>query len=184
MITLLQYCDELTDLISKRVIRFTPQIFRIKSNTKRNTCAYEPIGSSVLLNVQDRLFLITAGHIIAENKIGNIGFLEDGLFHILDGRFIYLNSDLDFISKYTDLAICELDFESQKFLSKYYDFVNGSKINFDYNPPNSNNFLLVGFPWRKTRFNYLKHKIKVTPFKFLTEIFYNDQLGELNSLCD
>lgn len=183
MITTLQYFDELTDSIANRVIRFTPQIYRFKNNHKKYSSPFEAIGSSILMKVHERFFLITAGHIISENGIGEIGFLEDGTFFILNGKFIYVNPDGN-LSKYTDLAICELDFELQIFLSKYFEFINDSEINFDYNPQNSENFLLVGYPWRKTKYNFEKQKIKVTPFKFLTDIYDNGQLGELKSLQD
>ena len=184
MITQLQYFDNLTDSIANRVIRFTPQIYLISNKAKMSSSPYEAIGSSILINVHERLFLITAGHIISEYKIGKIGFLEDGLFHILDGRVIFFNPNLDNMSKYTDLAVCELDIESQRFLSKFYNFINGSAINFDYNPKSVKNFLIVGFPWRKTKFNYVKQKMKVTPFKLLTDIYENDLLGELKTLGD
>lgn len=180
MITPLQNLDKLTDAIAYRVIKYTPQIYRVMNTSKKSNAPYEAIGSSVLLNIQDRKFLITAGHIV-NNQIGQIGFIEDGFFHILDGRWIYINPDLDKSSKYKDLAICELDIESREFLSKYFDFVDGSKINFDYYPADSKNYLLVGFPWRKTHYNYIKQKMHVIPFKFLTDIYKNDHLGELKT---
>lgn len=88
MITTRQYIDELTDSITNRVIKYTPQIYRFRNNHKKYSSPFDAIGSSVLMKVHERSFLITAGHIINENKIGEIGFLEDGTFSILNGRFI------------------------------------------------------------------------------------------------
>jgi len=184
MITKLQYIDSLTDAIAKRVIRFTPQIYRIRNIVKKTASQFEAIGSSILLRIRDRNFLITAGHIIKDNKIGKIGFLEDGFFHILNGRFIYTDPDMDKLSKYTDIAICELNIESKNFLTQHFNFIDGSEVNFDYIPKNAENFLLVGFPWRKTQFNYVKQKMKVTQFKFLTDIFDDDLKGDLKKFQD
>jgi hypothetical protein len=139
------------------------------------------------LKIKQRYFIITAGHIVYENKkskIGELCFLENKLYHILDGKFYFVDSDLDNISEYTDIAIGELDIASYNFLSGFYEFINGDDLNFDYMPQNSNNFLIMGFPWRKTKFNHLKQEMKVTPFKFLTELYNNDNLGELNNFKD
>lgn len=185
MITTQQYIDDLTDAITKKVIRHTPQIYRTVEKTKKSSSPYDAIGSAILIKINDRHFLITAGHIISENEVGNIGFLEEGTFHILDGHFIYVNPDLDTVSKYTDLAICELDFESKEFLTEHFNFIDGVKLNFDYQPKNDKNFLLVGFPWRKTKFNFVKQKLKVITYKFLTDIYKYNQIGtEIKSYRD
>ncbi len=185
MITTQQYINDITDTVTQKVLRHTPQIYRLVEKTKKSSSPYDAIGSAILLKLNDRYFLITAGHIISENKVRKIGFLEDGTFHILDGHFIYINPDLDTVSKYTDLAICELDFESKEFLTNHFDFIDGAKLNFDYQPKNDKNFLLVGFPWRKTKFNFVKQKIKVIPFKFLTDIYKNNQISkEIESYRD
>lgn len=185
MITTQQYIDDITDVVAKKVLRHTPQIYKLEEKTKKSSSPYDAIGSAVLIKLNDRYFLITTGHIIIENKVGKIGFLEEGTFHILGGDFKYINPDLDTESKYTDLAICEPDFESKEFLTKHFDFIDGTKLNFDYQPKNDKNFLLVGFPWRKTKFNFVKQKIKVIPFKFLTDICKNNQISkEIESYRD
>lgn len=185
MITPQQYIDEITDAVGKKVLRHTAQIYRFVEKTKRSSSPYEAIGSAVLIKLNDRFFLVTAGHIINENNIGKIGFFEINTFHILYGNFIYTNPDFDKESKYTDLAICELDIESKEFLTKHFDFIDGTKLNFDYQPKNDKNFLIVGFPWRKTKFNFVKQKIKVIPFKFLTNIYKSKQISkEIESYRD
>ena len=179
MITHLQYIDNLTDFISERVIKYTPQIYRKCITNKKSDSPFEAIGSSVLISVQERFFLITAGHIMSDNKRGSWGFYEDFQFHIVDGRFIYINPEIDIKSKYTDVGICELDNISTEFAKRYFQFLNESEIVFDYIPKNEKNFLILGYPWRKTKFNFKKQKIKVTPYKFLTDLFDDGQLGEL-----
>jgi len=184
MITQLQYIDNLTDAIAKRAFRYTPQIYRLRKTTSKVASPYEAIGSSVLLRIKGRHFLITAGHIIKDYKIGKIGFLEEEPFQILSGRFIYSDPDYDKLSKYTDIAICELNNESRSYLTKYFDFLDESEINFDYIPKNTKNFLLVGYPWRKTRYNFVQNKMKVIPYKFLTDIFENEVTRDLKIFRD
>ncbi len=182
MITPLQYIDELTDSVTNRVIKYTPQIFRkCKVDTNRDS-PIEAIGSSVLLAVQKRYFLITAGHIIAGNEKATLGFFENSEFHIIDGRIIFTDPESDEASKYIDIAVCELDTLSVDFVNKHFSFLSLDSRNFDYYPTNHNNFLLVGYPWRKTHYNFLKKKMTVTPYKFLTDFFDDGQLGELHNL--
>lgn len=179
MITPLQYIDEITDCVSNHLMKHTPQIYRLldKENKK-----FEPVGSSVLIQFNERKFLITASHLKYEYE--NLYFFRDNHFHLLDGKFIYTNPNVSNLSKFTDILVCEIDKESNEFLTKHYDFVNAQDINFDYYPNTEKNFLIFGYPWRKTMFNKTKSKFKIIPYKFLTEVFNRPVSNELKSLED
>jgi hypothetical protein len=184
MITKREYIDTFTDEIAKKLIRFTPQIFlKTEKSVKRSDPGYEAIGSSLLIQIQGRKFLITAGHVV-NNRIRQIGFLEGELFHAFDGRIIYINPDEDQVSKFTDLAVCELDNISVDFSSQHFDFLDGDTINFDYRPSNNESFLIVGFPWRKTKFDPTNKRMRVIPFRFLTDYYTGEHVGELKSFKD
>jgi hypothetical protein len=160
-------------------MKYTPQIFRLLD--KENE-VFEPVGSSVLIRFNERKFLITASHLKYEYE--NLYFLRDNHFHLLDGKFVYTNPNESNLSKFTDILVCEIDQESNEFLSEHYDFVNAQDINFDYYPKTEKNFLIFGYPWRKTRFNRKKNKFKIIPYKFLTEIYNKTVSNDLTSFKD
>jgi len=179
IITPLQYVDETTEVVANYMLKYTPQIFRLLDKVNE---IFEPVGSSVLIQFNDRKFLITASHLKYEYE--SLYFFRDNHFHLLVGKFVYTNPNKSNLSKFTDILVCEIDQESNKFLTNHYDFVNAKHINFDYYPENQKKFLIIGYPWRKTRFNKIKNKFKIIPYKFLTEVYNGTISNDLKSFED
>lgn len=182
LITENEYIDQLTEYFAKKVLKFTPQIFSVSDlNDIENTI--EPFSSSILMRADNRFFLISAGHVL-KKKNQFLGFFEQSSFYLLNEQRIFIDPDQDNESLLFDIGACELTEDSISWLTDHYDFLDINELNFDYQPKNDKGFLIVGYPWRKTKVNTYRQTIKDTPWKFLTHEYFSSQLGDLNQKRD
>jgi hypothetical protein len=161
------------------ILKYCPQLF-LRNYNKSKRYKIEAIASSVLICFGNDYFMLTAGHVIEDNDPEKIGVVIDNVFKILDGELKYLKPSDNGISNHIDIAIWRLNAEIVQDLKKAYDFLEPDNLLFKHdNKKISQNYLVVGFPWRKSNPDIRKNKIKVKPFVLLTRNTDNDVYHQL-----
>ncbi len=175
------------DESARAILNYTPQIY-LKEHGKTDGTKIDPIASSVLVTHQDRFFLITAGHVVEENDPEDLGILIGNIFNILIGEVKYINPYLNELSNKIDIAIWELDNNLVADLKTKYNFlsIDNFALNHDLLQKDPR-YLIVGFPWRRSKLNPINKKIKANPLIFLThlappEIYQKLKLEDFNNM--
>jgi len=111
--------------------------------TKGGKYGYKPLGTCVLMTVDNKYFLLTASHVTK----------------ILETQFIYINVNSKFVivsgllrdtdlskDKKIDLSYIQLETQVAEVLSQTYNFLNIDKIGHSHEPKNSHQYIVVGYP--------------------------------------
>ncbi|MEQ9467910.1 MAG: hypothetical protein RLN88_10900 [Ekhidna sp.] len=162
------YLQSIVNNISREVFNYTPQLYLKKKGQDENIDV-QAIASGVLITADRRYFLLTAGHVIEGRDPEDLGILVGNTFNILNGNIKYVNPYFDSVSFKTDIAIWELDENVAQSLTPTYNFLSLNQIDLHHSPLIKPQYLIVGYPWKKSKANPIKRKIKVRPFVFLTK---------------
>jgi hypothetical protein len=128
-----------------------------------------PYGSGVLIELDNKFFMVTASHVIAENP--------KDLFTILPNKELTLGGTLltaplpesgkredDKI----DIAIMELAESVVHDLSQSFKFIQSSNIDINHTVVDELNYLLLGYPETKTKKIWNKPEILAKIFHFIS----------------
>ena len=80
----------------KEILKFTPQLYIF------NKFKSVPFASSILLNIQNKKFLITAGHALEDINKSTIGIFVGSDFCTLEGKVVYTDINETFGNKTKD----------------------------------------------------------------------------------
>jgi hypothetical protein len=187
MITLDQHINYVTTEYAKKIGRYTVQLYEFIDTPKKFKPKFQPIASSILLTHNKRYFLITAGHVLSDYDKGKIGIFEKRTFY----RLINAGQDIFFINpengpaqKNFDIAVWELDKDTVQILSRFYDFLTPDKVLLEHNYSSSVEYLIVGFPWRRTKYNPIKRVLRPKIYKILTKTVSNTTYTRLKLIPD
>lgn len=106
------------------------------------------IGSGILLKIDDDYFLVSAAHVIEENKIRQM-FIPNGKeFIAIEGDFkgIALEEGQNREDDKIDLAVVKLATHVVIEISSIFEFLSLDRIDINHNISNLNDYCLYGFP--------------------------------------
>jgi hypothetical protein len=148
----------LLEILSTKLRKISPQLYRF------NGTYPAPCGSSVLLMVKGKKFLVTAAHVLEGTCPGEIklGFGDKFITPFCDWYF------LD--NKKLDLAVMEINGELEKSLSAIYDFYDLGSINPDHEISMDQIFFTFGYPATLTKFTSKLKKLEVGALAYSTEL--------------
>ena len=154
------------DETAREILNYSPPIY-LKEHGKTDGTKIEQIASSILFAYEEKYFLFTAGHVVQENDPEDLGILIGDIFHILNGKISYVNPYLDEKSNKIDIAVWKLDSDISKDLKLHFKFLTIENFGIDHiEVANDPRYLIVGFPWRRSKPNPVKKTIKVNPLIF------------------
>ena len=158
---------------SKEILKYTPQLFRKFGNTQ--PVPIEAWATGVLLMIEEVKFLISAAHVLEENKKPinpeDVGIMIGDTFHILNGFIKYAATGLHPNNEKVDLTVWRLDDpDVVADLEKKYRFLCWDQLDVEHNPVTTSNYLMVGFPVTRTKKKPQAKKLKVEPFIFLSKL--------------
>ena len=151
--------------ISRKLLESTIQFFY--DNSKEEPTA---TGSGVLLTLDNRYFMITAAHVIAENY--------NGIFVILPDVELVLGGTLHFTpipegktreDDKIDFAILELEPTTVGELKKSFTFLTIDDIELNHQATDLPYYFSLGYPATKTKKVWNKPEIKAIPYPYQTE---------------
>lgn len=155
---------------ASEIISYSPQLY-LKVADRGENKSIIPCASSILFTHSDQFFLITAGHVIAENNPENLGILEGNEFFHIRGKLLYINPNQDEKSDKIDLAIFKLSNELTIDLARHYKFLTFKNFLLDHEMKEHDpRYLVVGYPWRSSKLNPVAKTIFPKPFIFLTNL--------------
>jgi hypothetical protein len=92
---------------TEEILRFTPQIY-LREHKRTDGKNISPYASSILLEIGKQHFILTAGHVIAENDPEDLGIMIGNTFYILLGDVRYINPYLNEESNKLDIAVIKI----------------------------------------------------------------------------
>ncbi|MCP4552762.1 MAG: hypothetical protein GY834_12140 [Bacteroidetes bacterium] len=165
-----------------KLLDFCPQIYYNK-NYDNNLDNFEAIASSVLIKIQNDFFLITAAHVLENYDHKKLCLRISKEFKYLIGDIIFTNISENDISNRLDVAICRLNDRFVNEIKRCYNFYNFQEIDFEHNPKEiQNNYLILGYPWKKTKLDTHQRKLKIKPFILYTRNVFDKVYQELKIL--
>lgn len=158
------------DQAAKEILNYTPQLY-LREHGRTDGKKISPCASSILLSIQEQYFLVTAGHVFEENDPEDLGIMIGNIFNILYGQISYVNPYRNAISNKIDVAILKMDQNLAEIIKQKYDFLPYQRLGVNHELIfGEMRYLLVGFPWRKSRPNPISKLIKPKPLVFISNI--------------
>lgn len=157
-----QYISDVTLELGKRLVKYTPAIFKRDDRRGRP----DHISSSILLKWGDSHFLVTTGHTIKQHRIEDLGVFFNDTLITIGGQF--RTSTLPWEKDKIDIAIVKLDQSFLQEISGHFEFFDLKTFNIDHNDIEGSNYLVVGYPLTKVRIKPSVKKIIIEPFIFRT----------------
>ena len=127
----------------------------------------QPFGSGVLIEIDDHYFVFTAAHVL-EGKQGKlfVGIGKNDLLS-LGGDYI-INVDSDRENDPIDIGIVVLDNETAGKLKIGYTFILKESLGINHQPIQNPQYVALGYPASKSKYNAYKNTIKSSPFIYIT----------------
>lgn len=162
---------ELSIEAAREILKYTPQLYRKLGSSE--PIQVEPWATGILLEIDCVNFLITAAHVLEENKQPinpeDIGIMVGNTFHILNGFIKYSGTGLHKQNIKIDLTVWRLDDQGiVNDIKQKYDFLSFNHIEIDHTTSNQFDYLIVGFPVTKSKLKNKTKTIRAQPFIFLT----------------
>lgn len=162
--------SELISRASLQIKKYTPQLYRKRSNEK--PIDLDAHASAILVKISEYYFLITAGHVYRENNnpipFDEVGVLCENTFIVLEGEIAFADPSLSEINDKIDISVLKLNDEVVKVLSKFHDFLDFKDIDYSHSIVTSPSYLLYGYPVNRSKKRPDQGKIIVNPFSFTT----------------
>lgn len=177
------YRHKLLNEISDSISHFTVQFFfDNKKGLPKAT------GSGIFLEVENRHFVITAAHVIAEHPndtyivIGNAGVYLGGLLH-----YVALQASQKRNDDKIDLAFIELDKAVIDLIKTQHKFLTLNDIQIGHVPTSKLQYLAFGYPSTKTKLKKVRNEnlILASPFSYNSKIhpdFKYERFGFRNDI--
>lgn len=164
---------------TNEVLNYSPQIY-IREHGRTDGKNITPYASCILLSIEKQYFLLTAGHVIEENDPEDLGIMIGNTFFILHGEARYINPYLDEKSDKIDITVMKIDEQLANSLKQRYKFLSKDKLELDHNLNyDEPKYLIVGFPWRKSKPNPVKKTITSKPLVFAGYLAGDDAYKDL-----
>lgn len=164
---------------SDQILNYSCLICRREHN-KTDGKIIIPIATCILATVEKQDFLFTAGHVIHENDPEDLGIMIERNFHILIGETRYINPEFNEEYDKIDIAVMKLDESLADILKSRYKFLTTYNLEIEHNLIyDEPKYLIVGYPWRKSRPNPIKKTITAKPLVFAGFLAGEDAYKEL-----
>lgn len=168
------------DETTREVLKYSPLLY-LREHRKTDGKKITPCASCILVSAEKQYFLITAGHVIEENDPEDLGILIENVFNILIGEMRYINPYLDEKSDKIDIAVWKLDEKIANILKQRYKFLPIEKLGLNHELIlDEPRYLVVGFPWRKSKPNPISKIIRPKPLVFAGKVATEDAYKELH----
>ncbi len=161
-----------TELLSQELLKYTPLLY------ENHSIEPIPISSSLLIQLNNTNYLVTAAHVLKNKK--KIAIFLENRFLILDGTPVYTNTDSDNDNNKVDLAIWKLTRENADSMSLKYNFFLLDKYCFDFEVKKDHQYIVFGYPLTQIKFIREEKKYKIKPFFHQTNVSSNSKYNKLN----
>ena len=173
-----EYFTELVNSVGKTILLYSPQLYIIRNNIE--PVHPRPYASSVLLMVEDKYFLLSAGHALSNVDPKNIGVMIDNTFIVLEGDVKYVDPGLNKTNDKIDLAIWQLTKPVVADIKTKHKFLDICQIEIEHVVTKHPQYIIAGFPAETSLLQLTTSKINVTPFIFLTDVTQKSTYHELD----
>lgn len=151
-----QYCHEIST--------HTVQLWIVIED---NADKAKPLGSAVLLTINDKYYLLTAAHVIDGCDISNIAFWDNQDLVRVSGNVAYLSNASE-INKNGDVAVWQLSEDATFALLKHYHFLPFDRVKLRHNIVAQERYIILGYPVSKTKKIYHNMTIPIKTCQFVT----------------
>lgn len=124
---------------------------------------YKLQGTGVLVSIGKEKFILTAAHVIDDDKELMIPLNDNNLF-VPGGNWIFNNFNGNREKDKLDIAILKLDKESANELELKYSFLSEENFLFNHNPTNIFLYTFLGYPETFSRYSQSKGSFHCRPF--------------------
>ena len=126
-----------------------------------------PYGSGVLVEIDGYHFVFTAAHVIEKDHT-SIGIGLNGNIFLTLGGVIHFNQTEDRAKDKLDIGIILLNEETVGRLKILYRFIKKEELGINHVPVSNPQYIAVGYPATKSKFNQYKNSLKSVPFNYIT----------------
>lgn len=171
---ILDRIGDILEACGAEILQYTPQLYEIPGEVDdyetSQIAENEPIASSVLLEIKDSYFLVTAGHVFNRKIKNNIGFLVDQHIYFIMGDLKFADVSEGGLANKIDIAVLKLSTHVVESIKLKYKFLSFDRIAFDHQTDDTPKYLVVGYPIKTSKINKITKKIKPKPLIFITGI--------------
>jgi hypothetical protein len=141
-----EFYDDLANQLSKEIADYSPQIFF--DRYKKRNLPLLPDCSSILITIDERFFLITAGHCVHNMDISSIGVMIENDFFTIGGSVKYFEpNDMNFYEPNNlDIAIYELHNDTVTAFKQKYKFLKIDQLGLNRESSEISRYILFGYP--------------------------------------
>lgn len=144
-----EYYNHVCSAIASDIAKWTPQLFTVKTHV--NKLPPQAFGSSVLLTVERRYFLITAAHCVHGINLEYLGIMIGNDFCSIGGNLLYFEPNEEiFNPNNSDIAVFELHDDTVEAMREKYEFMSWDKVRLQHQSNEYAKYLIFGYPASKT----------------------------------
>lgn len=127
----------------------------------------KPLGTGVLLEINGKLYLLTAAHVLDNIDIKNFAFWDEQDLVQVSGNAVYLSNRTEGNGT-GDIAVWQLSDEVTDALKKHYKFLPFDRIKLNHQINTSERYFILGYPVSKTKIRYQTKTITIKSMKYFT----------------
>lgn len=127
----------------------------------------EAHGSGVLVNIDEHFFVFTAAHVIEKYQDKLYVGIDQNDALLLGGEYL-INNHYNRPKDTIDTGIIKLDVATIGKLKPLYAFITKEELGIDHMWQTQPQYLALGYPVTKTKYNPFKNSVKTEPFVFIT----------------
>ena len=152
-----------------KLLKFTCQFYVFKKNT---TEIPQLNGCGILIELNKNFYILSNAHVLADQNLGQTFLLlGDGNTLTIGGEYVYTKPPLNgnIVDDKFDIVVVKIDDLVVNELKKIgYDFWEIDNVNTGYNPKETDDVLVVGFPGSQLKLDSSAKKVTAKPFIFKT----------------
>ena len=168
----LEYIRQLRELAYRRAVNVfsdeiathTVQLWLVIDDDANKA---KPLGSAVLIEFNNRHYLLTAAHVMDGIDVKNLAFWDEQDLVQVSGHAVFLSNQAE-INRMGDVAVWELSSGATSALLKHYVFLPFDRIKLDHHLETRERYFLLGYPASKSKKIYRTMTISIKAFKFFT----------------
>lgn len=127
----------------------------------------KPLGSAVLIVINNRHYLLTAAHVMDGIDVKYMAFWDEQDLVQVSGHAVFLSNQAE-SNRMGDIAVWELSSDATLALLKHYVFLPFDRLKLDHTLETRERYFLLGFPASKSKKIYRTMTISIKTFKFFT----------------
>lgn len=159
-----QAIKHVVNTFTNEVANYTVQLWLVIDD---NADKAKPWGSSVLLDINAKHYLVTAAHVLDDIDINNLAFWDEQDLVQVSGHLVYLSTQAQ-VNRTGDIAVWELSNDADATLMKHHQFLPLDRVRLNHHIDLRERYLLLGYPVTKTKKIFKSKTIPIESLKLFT----------------